>query len=66
MFTDDTLMYDHCSGINDESPCCRLGNDVPRLDTGASEWCTTFIFQNALSPYQRVWPSFLYSTAGIL
>ena len=24
------------------------------------------IFQNALSPYQRVWPSFLYSTASIL
>ena len=42
MFADDTLMYDHCSGINDESPCCRLGNDVPRLDTWASEWCTTF------------------------
>ena len=34
--------YDHCSGINGESPCCRLGNDIPRLDTWASEWCTTF------------------------
>ena len=42
MFADDTLMYDHCSGINGESPCCRLGNDIPRLDTWASEWCTTF------------------------
>ena len=41
MFADDTLMYDHCSGIKDESPCSRLGNDVPRLDTWASEWCTT-------------------------
>ena len=35
-------------------------------------WCNFFftapliIFQNALSPYQRVWPSFLYSTASIL
>ena len=38
MFADDTLIYDHCSGINDESPSCRFGNDVPR----ASEWCTTF------------------------
>ena len=42
MLADDTLVYDHCSGINGESPCCRLGNDVPRLDTWASEWCTTF------------------------
>ena len=42
MFADDTLMSDHCSGINDESPCCRLGNDIPRLDTWASEGCTTF------------------------
>ena len=42
MFADDTLMYDHCSGINNDSSCCRLGNDVPRLDTWVSEWSTTF------------------------
>ena len=30
----------------------------------AAKW--GLIFQNALSPYQRVWPSFLYSTASTL
>ena len=41
-FADNTLMYDHCSGINSESPCCHLGFLVPRLDMWESEWCTTF------------------------
>ena len=54
MFADDTLMYDHCSDISGESHCCRLGNDVPRLDTWASEWCTTFNASNPLTCWSPV------------
>ena len=35
-------------------------------DRRRNRWFGVIIFQNALSPYQRVWPSFLYSTASIL
>ena len=42
MFADDTLLFDRCSGTSDAKPCCRLREDIPRLDAWAGDWCTTF------------------------
>ncbi len=41
LFADDTLVYDRCTGVDLQS-CCRLQEDLTRINTWAENWATTF------------------------
>ena len=42
MFADDTLVFDRCCGDFDSRSCCRLQQDLVKLNTWAEDWCSNF------------------------